>query len=65
MELKAYRQVDLAAGDTARVSLRLPVADCTIVDARGDRRVEAGQFELLVGSSSREQDLLVAGFAVR
>jgi beta-glucosidase len=64
-ELKAYRQVDLAPGETRRVTLRLPVADCTIVDAAGDRHVEPGEFELLVGPSSREGDLLVAGFAVR
>ncbi|NEN04826.1 beta-glucosidase [Diaminobutyricibacter tongyongensis] len=64
-ELKVYRQVDLAPGESARVSLRLPVADCTIVDAAGERRVEAGEFELLVGASSRECDLLAAGFRVR
>lgn len=46
------------------MSLRLPVADCTIVDSAGDRHVEPGEFELLVGSSSREGDLLVAGFVV-
>jgi beta-glucosidase len=40
------------------------VADCTIVDARGSRVVEPGAFELLVGPSSRDADLLRAGFAV-
>ncbi len=64
-ELKAYRQVDLAPGETARVSLRLPVVECTIVDSAGDRHVEPGEFELLVGSSSSERDLLAAGFVVR
>lgn len=64
-ELKTYRQVDLAPGATVRVSLRLPVAECTIVDAVGDRVVENGAFELLVGSSSRAADLLPAAFAVR
>lgn len=64
-ELKTYRQVDLAPGETVRVSLRLPVAECTIVDAVGDRVVEHGAFELLVGSSSRAADLLPAAFAVR
>ncbi|GAA0433961.1 glycoside hydrolase family 3 N-terminal domain-containing protein [Leifsonia naganoensis] len=64
-ELKAYRQVDLARGESARVVLTLPVADCTIVDAAAVRRVEPGAFELLVGSSSRTEDLLAAGFEVR
>ncbi|MFE4951818.1 glycoside hydrolase family 3 N-terminal domain-containing protein [Leifsonia sp. NPDC056665] len=64
-ELKTYRQVELAAGESARVRLTLPVAECTIVDAAGERKVEAGAFELLVGPSSRDQDLLAAGFEVR
>jgi hypothetical protein len=36
-----------------------------MVDAWGDRYVEAGQFELLVGSSSRDQNPPVARFALR
>ncbi|MGN7800369.1 glycoside hydrolase family 3 N-terminal domain-containing protein [Leifsonia sp. 22587] len=63
-ELKAYRQVDLAPGESARVTLTLPVADCTIVDADGIRRVEPGAFELQVGRSSRDEDLLRARFEV-
>ncbi|WP_263119444.1 glycoside hydrolase family 3 N-terminal domain-containing protein [Cellulomonas fimi] len=63
-ELKTYRQVDVAPGEAVTVELELPVADCTIVDARGDRVVEAGAFELLVGRSSRDEDLLRAEFTV-
>ncbi|MFJ4165402.1 glycoside hydrolase family 3 N-terminal domain-containing protein [Microbacterium sp. NPDC089698] len=63
-ELKAYRQVELAPGESARVRLDLPVADCTIVDAAGVRRVEPGAFELLVGPSSRDEMLLSAAFEV-
>lgn len=63
-ELKAYRQVELAPGETRRVELTLPVAECSIVDAAGVRRVEPGAFELLVGPSSREEVLLAAGFEV-
>ncbi|PJJ72838.1 beta-glucosidase [Diaminobutyricimonas aerilata] len=64
-ELKAFRQVDLAPGEHARVRLELPVSECTIVDAEGRRVVEPGEFELLVGRSSRASDLLSAGFVVR
>ena len=64
-ELKTYRQVELAPGESARVGLRLPVAECTIVDAAGERLVEAGAFELLVGPSSRDAELLGVGFEVR
>jgi len=63
-ELKAYRHVDLQPGETATVELSLPVAECTIVDAAGRRLVEAGEFELLVGPSSREDVLLSARFHV-
>ncbi|MFK4804410.1 glycoside hydrolase family 3 N-terminal domain-containing protein [Microbacterium sp. ZW CA_36] len=63
-ELKAYRHVDLQPGETAKVELSLPVADCTIVDAAGRRLVEAGEFELLVGPSSRDDALLSARFQV-
>ncbi|WP_285115062.1 glycoside hydrolase family 3 N-terminal domain-containing protein [Leifsonia sp. fls2-241-R2A-40a] len=63
-ELKAFRQVDLEPGETARVRLVLPVSECTIVDADGVRRVEPGAFELQVGRSSRTVDLLTAGFEV-
>ncbi|WP_439591089.1 glycoside hydrolase family 3 N-terminal domain-containing protein [Microbacterium sp.] len=61
-ELKAFRQVDLAPGASARVRLELPVAECTIVDAAGSRVVEPGAFALLVGPSSRDEVLLAAPF---
>jgi beta-glucosidase len=63
-ELKAYRHVDLQPGETVTVELSLPVAECTIVDAAGRRIVEAGEFELLVGPSSRDDVLLSAHFLV-
>lgn len=63
-ELKTYRQADVAPGQSVTVELELPVADCTIVDAAGNRVVEAGAFELLVGRSSLDGDLLRAGFTV-
>jgi beta-glucosidase len=63
-ELKAYRQVDLAPGQTHEVAIEVPVADCSIVDARGERVVEPGAFDLLIGSSSRDADLLSVRFEV-
>ncbi|GGY80135.1 beta-glucosidase [Streptomyces nitrosporeus] len=64
-ELKAYRRVELAPGEAREVPLELPVADCTLVDAAGRRIVEPGDFELLVGPSSRDEVLLRAGFTVK
>ncbi|HXH33711.1 MAG TPA: glycoside hydrolase family 3 N-terminal domain-containing protein [Plantibacter sp.] len=64
-ELKTYRQVEVGTGETATVVIELPVADCTIVDARGRRVVEAGEFELRIGGSSRAEALRTARFTVR
>ncbi len=63
-ELKGYRQVPVAAGETVVVDLDVPASSCTIVDAAGRRGVEPGAFELLVGPSSRDEALLRAGFTV-
>ncbi|GIG09478.1 exo-beta-d-1,3/1,6-glucosidase [Catellatospora coxensis] len=63
-ELKAYRQVPLAPGEARVVELELPVAVCSIVDAKGVRVVEPGEFELRVGPSSRIEDLGRAAFTV-
>ncbi|WNF28710.1 glycoside hydrolase family 3 N-terminal domain-containing protein [Streptomyces sp. C11-1] len=64
-ELKAYRQVELAPGESREILLELPAADCTLVDVRERRVVEPGRFELLVGPSSRDEDLLRGEFAVK
>ncbi|WP_460798305.1 exo-beta-d-1,3/1,6-glucosidase [Microbacterium sp. GXF0217] len=63
-ELKAYRQVELSPGESARVRIEVPVAECTIVDAAGARIVESGAFSLLVGPSSRVETLLKASFVL-
>jgi beta-glucosidase len=64
-ELKAYVQVALAPGEVRSVDIELPVSACTLVNAEGERVVEHGAFELRVGPSSRDVDLLRAGFTVR
>jgi beta-glucosidase len=64
-ELKAFRRVPIAPGEEVRVELALPATACTIVTADGARTVEAGDFELLVGPSSRSSELLAAGFTIK
>ncbi|MEX3636176.1 glycoside hydrolase family 3 N-terminal domain-containing protein [Paraburkholderia sp. BR14320] len=68
-ELKAFTRVPLAAGASARVRVKLPVDMLNFTDARGERIVEPGDFDLLVGSSSRDIHLsgtvAVAGSATR
>lgn len=63
-ELKKFTQVELAPGEEITLELSLPVSECTFVNASGKRVVEPGEFELLVGKSSRLDDLLVAGFSI-
>ncbi|ROR93633.1 beta-glucosidase [Salana multivorans] len=63
-ELKAFTQVDVAPGASVDVDLVLDARDCSIVDGRGRRVVEPGEFHLLVGPSSRPGDLLSSTFHV-
>lgn len=63
-ELKAFQRVELEPGETKIVAFDIPVADCTIVDPDANRIVEPGEFELLVGHSSRREDLKRAVFTV-
>jgi beta-glucosidase len=63
-ELKAYKQVSVAPGQTVVVDLQLAVAECTLVNAEAVRAVESGEFDLLVGRSSRNRDLQASRFTV-
>jgi beta-glucosidase len=63
-ELKAFSQVDLEPGASAEVSIEIPASACSIVNAGGERLVESGDFTLLVGPSSRLDDLLAAPFSI-
>lgn len=63
-ELKAYTQVNLEAGEEKIVEMKIRISDCSLVNVNCERVVEPGDFELLVGSSSRDGDLLKLGFNV-
>lgn len=63
-ELKSFVHVDVPAGGSVVVDVAVPVSACTIVDAHERRVVEPGDFELLVGRSSRDADLLRTPFTV-
>lgn len=56
-ELKDFRRVTLEPDETARVAFDLPVSACTIVNGDAERIVEPGEFEILIGHSSRYSDL--------
>jgi beta-glucosidase len=58
--LKGFARVQLAPGEKKTVQIDLPWQAFQIVNAQGVNVVEPGEFEILVGPSSRDQDLLKA-----
>ena len=56
--LKGFARVHLAPGEKKTVGIRLTWEAFQIVDAEGRSVVEPGEFEVLVGPSSRTSDLL-------
>ena len=63
-ELKAFQRVELEPGETKTVAFDIPVSECTIVDSDANRIVEPGEFEVLIGHSSRRRDLKRTTFTV-
>jgi len=54
-ELKAFKKVQIAAGETASVALDIPVKDLAYYDVKTSKWVvEPGKYKLLVGTSSRD-----------
>ena len=59
--LKGFARVHLEPGEKKTVQIELAWQAFQIVDVEGRSVVEAGEFVILAGPSSRDQDLLVAG----
>ncbi len=62
--LKGFARVQLAAGEKKTVQVDLPWKAFQIVNAQGMNVVEPGEFEILVGPSSRDRDLLKAKLTI-
>jgi beta-glucosidase len=60
--LVGFERVALEAGSERRLRFEIPYDRLSLVNWRGARTVEPGEFELWVGGSSREEDLLKARF---
>jgi beta-glucosidase len=53
-ELKAFKKVKIAAGETASITLNIPVKDLAYYDVKTSKWVvEPGKYKLLAGTSSR------------
>lgn len=63
-ELKAFQRVEFEPGKSKTVAFDIPVSDCTIVDSEANRIVEPGEFEVLIGRSSRREHLKRTTFTV-
>ena len=54
-ELKAFKKIEIAAGETANVTLNIPVKDLAYYDVKTSKWVvEPGKYKLLAGTSSRD-----------
>ena len=58
MELKDFRRVKLAKGETKTVDFTLPASKLAFYNDDMDWVVEAGYYKIMVGGSSLEKDLL-------
>ncbi|HEY9060390.1 MAG TPA: glycoside hydrolase family 3 N-terminal domain-containing protein [Pseudobacteroides sp.] len=57
-ELKGFSRITLNPGETKNVQIKLPVSQLSLIDRQLNRVVEPGEFEIMVGSSSRDCDLI-------
>ncbi len=63
-ELKGFARVELAPGERRTVELELRCEQLALVNAELETVVEPGTFEVMVGGSSRDEDLLKDSFDV-
>jgi beta-glucosidase len=56
-ELRAFEKVSLQPGETKTVSLEITPESLAFYDVNMKYKVEPGEFEIMVGSSSRNEDL--------
>jgi beta-glucosidase len=63
-ELKAFQRVALLPGERKTVNLEVPFDRLSLVNQNLETVVEPGAFEVMVGPSSRDQDLLLDRFHV-
>ena len=61
-ELKAYRRVSLKPGESKEIVFDLNKSDFAYYDSEMNSIVEAGDFDILVGNSSRDEDLKYVAF---
>ncbi|HUA59312.1 MAG TPA: fibronectin type III-like domain-contianing protein [Verrucomicrobiae bacterium] len=63
--MKGFQRVFLEPGETAAVEFEIGPEQLAFYDIRMERIVEAGEFEIMVGNSSRDTDLQSVILTVR
>lgn len=58
-ELKGFTQVEIGAGDSITVTIPLDVSDLGFYGSDLEYRVEPGEFDIMVGPSSDDEQLLL------
>ncbi len=64
-ELKGFERVALKAGESKRVEFTLTPEHLRYYDLNMNRVVEPGEFNVMVGPSSKDEELLTASFVVK
>ena len=57
-ELKGFKRVPIKAGETKQISFTLTRSDLSFIGADMKPCFEHGEFEIMIGSSSRDEDLI-------
>jgi beta-glucosidase len=53
-ELKGFSRISLKAGETKTVKFKLKASQLQMINNKGERVIEPGSFELMLGSSSAD-----------
>ncbi|HYF84764.1 MAG TPA: glycoside hydrolase family 3 N-terminal domain-containing protein [Clostridia bacterium] len=59
-ELKGFTRVTLKPGETRTAEITIPISLLSLVNSDNKIVIEPGEFKLMIGSSSRDEDLLSA-----
>ena len=56
-ELKGFKKVELEAGEKKTITFNITGKELSYTNVEMENKVEAGEFEIMIGSSSKEEDL--------
>lgn len=63
-ELKAFKRVSLKSGESKEITFELDKSAFAFYDSEMKYIVEAGEFNILLGNSSRDEDLKSISFSI-